>query len=548
MRRSQNSGAQKTKLSAFSGAILSSDMNLDLLRHLLRLRYRLLWAQVRTRNGKIAMIAAGYLLAVAVGILLAIGGLGAGIAGVQTGKAELIARIVLGALFVNALMIAVLLGFGMNAAFSDAALRRFPLTAWERLAARQLTAFLEPLWLLVFMLDLALAFTLSALGAGSFLFSLPAAVLLVAVNYLLARFIAGVIERILHIRGGAVILMLLLFTFFIIPAMLGPMLARNKALVGPILAVLRFTPPFGAAAAMAAGAASAGLGVLLLCVWAAALLGLIFLDERRPVAARAAAKAAASWDSSYDRVAAWFGPEYGPLVGKTLRYYLRSNRVRYNYILALPILVFLTIVQSRRFGPMGPFVWALCLFAILGFQGTVAVGVNQFGYDGGGFRRYFLLPCSPAAAYRASSLATVFLGATLIPLGFIVWFILAPVHTDLRMFTMMLGSAAGGLLFFNALANWTSLLAPRRTSFSSTFGNNLSVAANIVVIGGILGFLFLAVYIARSGHLKDIFNFWWAPPLFFAISASFYAVTLRLGSAVFVSRRERLLAIVEGRG
>lgn len=524
------------------------EVNFTLLGHLLRLRYRLLWAQVRTRNGKVAFFLAGYLLVVVVSMLLAFGGLGAGIAGVRSGKAELIARIVLGAFFVNALLIAVILGFGMNAAFTDAALRRFPLSAWDRLVARQLTAFLEPLWLFVCMLDIALALSLAALGAGSPLFALPAAAMLVVTNYLFARFIAGVVERILHVRGGAVILMLMIVAIATVPALVVPVLARNKPLVAGILAVLRFSPPFCAAAAMSTAAVLvAGSGLLLLVLWAAVLLGLIFLDERNPPVARGPAKATARWDSLYDRIAAWFGPEYGPLVGKTLRYYFRSNRVRYNYMLTLPILVFLTVLQASRFGPMAIFVWALCLFPVSGFLGTVAVGVNQFGYDGGGFRRYFLLPCSPATAYHASSLATLFLGATLIPLGFVVWFAFAPFHTDLRMFSMLLSSAIGGLLFFNGLSNWTSLLAPRRVSFSSSFGNNLSAAANVVVIGGILGFMFLAIFIGRTGHVKDIFNFWWVPPVFLAVSAIFYSFTLRAGSAVFVARRERLLAIIEGR-
>jgi hypothetical protein len=524
-------------------------MNVHVLADLLRLRYRLLWAQVRTRNGKIAVFLAGYLLVIVVGLLLALGGLGAGIAAVQAGKSELIARIVLGSFFLNATLIAVILGFGMNAAFSDAALRRYPLTSWDRLLARQLTALLEPLWLFIFLLDGALALSLWAAGAGSVLFCLPAALLLVIANYLFARFLAGIVERLLHVRGGPVILMLIIIGIATIPAMAAPSLSRNSALVEGILNALRFTPPFGAAVAMtSASALAAAAGLLILLVWIVVLLALIFVDERHPAVSRAPQKAAASWDSWYDRVAGRFPPDYGPLVGKTLRYYFRSNRARYNYILAVPIMVFLVIIQARPFGPMGIFVWGLLLFAFLGFQATVAIAVNQFGYDDGGFRRYFLLPCSPAAAFRASSLTSLFLGATLIPVGFVVWFALAPLHTDARMFSMMLSSAVGGLLFFNALSNWTSLLAPRRTSLSSTFGNNLSAGANVLLIGGILSIIFLAMYIAHSGHAKDVINFWWAPPLFLIASAIFYAVTLRAGSALFLARRERLLATIEGRG
>src|SRR6516165_3953568 len=99
-------------------------MDLELIGALIRLRYKLLWAKTRTRNGKIALFMSGYLLLVFVLVVLAAGGFGAGMVAVRSGKAELIARAVLSGLFLNALMAAIILGFGMNAVFSDAALRR----------------------------------------------------------------------------------------------------------------------------------------------------------------------------------------------------------------------------------------------------------------------------------------------------------------------------------------------------------------------------------------------------------------------------------------
>ena len=52
-------------------------MNFELIGNLVRLRYKLLWAKTRSRNGRIALFMAGYLLLVMLIALLASGGFGA---------------------------------------------------------------------------------------------------------------------------------------------------------------------------------------------------------------------------------------------------------------------------------------------------------------------------------------------------------------------------------------------------------------------------------------------------------------------------------------
>jgi hypothetical protein len=76
-------------------------MNWNVIGELIRLRYKLMWAKTRSRNGKIALFAIGYLLFVLVAALLAAGGFGAGIVAIQSGKAEKMAELVLSGLFVN---------------------------------------------------------------------------------------------------------------------------------------------------------------------------------------------------------------------------------------------------------------------------------------------------------------------------------------------------------------------------------------------------------------------------------------------------------------
>src|ERR1035438_9214210 len=128
-------------------------MNTPLILRLVGLRYKLLWAQTRTRNGRIALFLVGYLFALLILLLMTAGGYGAAMIAVRSGQAEKVAQAVLGGLFLNALVASVVTGFGINTAFTDAALRRYALNAGDRLVARHLTGILEPVWIFVLGLD-----------------------------------------------------------------------------------------------------------------------------------------------------------------------------------------------------------------------------------------------------------------------------------------------------------------------------------------------------------------------------------------------------------
>ena len=175
-------------------------MDTSLIFRLVGLRYKLLWAQTRTRNGRIALFFTGYAFAILILLLMTAGGVGAAMLAVRSGQAEKIAQAVLGGLFLNALLASVVTGFGINTAFTDQALRRYALTAGERLAARHLTGILEPVWIFVLALWLGLATGLYALGAGGFWLGSLAVVLLLIADYLLARVMATLIEWLSHVK------------------------------------------------------------------------------------------------------------------------------------------------------------------------------------------------------------------------------------------------------------------------------------------------------------------------------------------------------------
>src|SRR5664279_5347255 len=170
-------------------------MDFEAIGNLIRLRYKLLWAGTRTRNGKIAMFFAGYLLLVMVIFSLAAGGVGAGILAVRSGKGTQLAGALLTGIFAQGLLASVLLGFGMTAIFSETELRRYPLRSYERRLTRHFIGIVDPFWILFFALDLGLAMGLYLFGAGGFWYGFLAVLLLFACNYIAARVLAMLVQR-----------------------------------------------------------------------------------------------------------------------------------------------------------------------------------------------------------------------------------------------------------------------------------------------------------------------------------------------------------------
>ena len=308
------------------------------------------------------------------------------------------------------------------------------------------------------------------------------------------------------------------------------------------------TPPAGAAVAMtqSGGAAVTGLGLIVL--WTAGLAAVLVLLERRPAKARVAQGGKMAWESPLDRIGALFGPRNGPLVAFWLRFYSRHNRFRTIYPLALPLAAFLQFFYGRQHLAGDTFAISVSVFLILGFIGTGQFAVNQFGYVGGGFRRFLLLPTGAASAFRAGSYMFVMLSAALIAPAAILWSLFVPARFDLRALVMLVACSLTSLFLFHAIGLWTSLLGPRRGNYNQSFGNDLSFAGNIVVIGGMLTLLFGPQMISRQwpGVITPVY--WWITPATAALAAVFYFASLHFAMAVFLAKRESLMALMEGKG
>jgi hypothetical protein len=523
-------------------------MNFERIGDLIRLRYKLMWARTRTRNGKIALFVIGYLLLVMIIALLAAGGIGAAMVAVRSGRALLITRIVLTSLFAQALLATVMMGFGMSAIFSDVELRRYPIGAQERTLVRHLVGIIDPFWLLSLTLELGLVVGLYLMDAASFLLGVGAVLLLFISNYLLARVIEAIIDRLTKRDSGSMILMICVMLLSFSGAIIPPLIKKFPGIKEAAVQVLAYTPPFGAASAMTQSGTSVLSGFAVEILWVLGLGAALVWFERRPYERRVAVTTVLKFDSRYDRVAAALGFANAPLVAWWLRFYTRNSRFKALIFLSIPIAAFLTYnIAAGRKQSLGWLPAALGTFPIVTFFATSRFMVNEFGYLGGGFRRCFLLPVEPAAVLRTGSYASIVLSACFIPAGLIAWIALAPVPFDIRAIFMLLASAITGMFFIHGLGLWATLYGPRRGNYNQSLGNDLSLFGNIVLIGGVLFFMSSPlIWHAVFPAMLDAANwwFWSVPPI---VAVAFYRMSLSMASAALTGRREYLMAVVEGR-
>jgi hypothetical protein len=524
-------------------------LNWKLIGELIRLRYKLMWAKTRSRNGKIALFMTGYLLFVLVALLLSLGGFGAGIVAIQSGKAERMAEVVLSGLFVNAVFATVLMGFGMSAVFSDEELRRYPLYLRERFVARHFLGIVDPFWFLILALEMGLVTGLYVYGTFSFWNGAAAVLLLFLCSYLLTRVVGLWIDRLMNTKSGTGVVLMLIMCLSLLPGTLIPVLQKHPAAISAIAEVLRFTPPFGAAAAMTHTGTEMLRGLGMVTCWVLALVALLMALERRPAARQQVVRSSGSlWDSPFDRVAAIFGPQMAPMVGHWLRFYVRNTRFRMLYIFSLPLAAFLIFnFGQMRHGGAGIFVAALGAFPVVTFMGTSRIAVNQYGYVGGAFRRFFLFPTDPAASLRAGSYAALLLGAAWIPPAAILWAFFAPRPFDIRMVFMPAMNGVTALFAFHGIGLWTTLYGPRRGNYDKSLGNDMSLMGNLAVIGTMLLCMFLPMVLRLVAPWAVKVDYWWITLAPAALAVAFYVASLRGATAACPARREKLLAVVEGK-
>ncbi len=506
---------------------------------LIALRYRLLWAQARTSAGRVMIFFIVYLLGAFFFLLLTLGGLGAAVAAVRSGQAELVVGGILGGLFAAAVPTTLFMSVGPTSAFSDRSLRRFPLTERARFLVRHFIGLLDPLWLLWGGLLLGLAAGLQIVSACPLYLGIPGMFAYLAVMYLFVAVLVSLVGKILETRSGPLILMVFTMLIYLSAVMGGPMAAAHGAKLLPILlGALQFTP--AAAAAHLLVGATLGIrlaGAGLLIAWALAGATLLRLIEPFHFTRRREAVAGATGESWYDAVGDWFGADLGPLVAKSLRYHLRCNRVRYTLAFSTP--VFLVIMFLQHHDPVERTVGLLMVLFIIGFTATNPMSVNALGWDGPGVRRYVLVPASADGAVRANSYAGMMLGGTvaMLALAFVIAISALPRTWELVAFAI--AAPAAGLFWLHTLGVWLTVLAPRPASFDAMMSGNVSRFAGLMMAAIIVPIFILVPFAARAPQF--VISLGWMVALLAAIGFVAYRISLRAAGARLALRFEKIV-------
>jgi len=522
---------------------------LQMLWTLIRLRHQLLWAQARTSTGRKALFITGYALGGSLLLLLIPAGSAAAILARLQERGEETTRWIFTGIWVNGATLNLLLGRGEGHLSLDIVLRRYPLTRAGRLCARHLSGLLDPVWLFLSAATVGVAVGCSVAGPGRILLIPPVVLLFIGTCYLSSLVLTSVASRILFRRGGGTIIGATVFVLFVAAGFLVSSAAdpANALWWREADLALRLLPP-GAAASLLAGIRSPSwlldaVTLLLSCGFLAAAL---VLAERRALSDESVTSTSDSFGILCDRIAGLFEGSLGPLVGKALRYHLRCDRVRFSFAGTVPLVLLLPRFMGAGKGPYTAFLETMGLMFLSAILATASITLNQFGYDGDGVRRYWILPVPAVSAVRAASIASLLLGGALVLVAIAGLPLLAGFPLDARVVTILASSAAAGLFLFNAIGFWTSVLSPRRSNFRGVVGNELSFSAMLVIGLGIALALAAAFVVEEFIPPAQFLDSWWAFTLLPMLCASLYLISYRSISKVITARRELLTLALSG--
>ena len=508
---------------------------------ILRLRYLLQWAQIRRSPARMAWFIFVQVVLAGVAVVSAVVGFGALVVAVQMGRAESMVQGILAAVFLNALVTSLVLGYGLNQALSDKSLRRYPFSYSDRFVIRHVLGLFEPLWLITVAGYGGAAIAAAILGAAPIWVTAPTALILVAINYVLVRFLLSFGALMMETTIGSILLVAMTQLLFLLP-MTSRMLFNTPGRRALIRETLAYTPP------AAAGSLVAGVGglshLLTLIGWLVVCAGLLFWLDHLPDRSHSARGGLATWNGPIDRLEALLPAAWAPLVGRGLRFYLRNQQVQLGVFGLLVLFLVMPAYMSRQSRDAHAlFETTLLLCPMLGTV-TSVVSSNAFGFDGGGTRRLLLGPISSYSLLVTVNLASAMICGTFLLIAVALWTAVSRTVEPL-MVLMLLTHGLTGLLLFHAAATWTSVLTPARSDYFEKFRRQNTPGTRWT------GFFMVGVLMLSIGARfllpGDVTAYWWLSCLLVVLAGITYFVTLKLAAPVFSSRRERLLSVVEGR-
>ena len=482
--------------------------------NLICLRYRLLWSRARTSRGRATFAILAYAVLLAAGFLQAAGGFALASLAASIDRSREVTTVVFSALGLIAAASALGFGLGTQRVFSEERLRRFPLTRTQRFAAQFLIGILDPVWLTISAAAFGLALGFCAAGVQALGPALGAAALFVVACYFLVSGVVAIAERWMRSAPGAI-------SVSVIALLFAGLIATGVAVGGrgaayPIAqwpGIAMPLLPGGLAATLMTqpDGPSRILSVLGLSGWA--ILGSAVLAATSRRETRKASSTRRPFDGGYRLLAHLAGRGHDPLLDKALRYHWRCSRLRFNAILAVPLIPAMTVMTGHHSGDAGGYFIGLSLLFLSGLLSTSSVTLNQFGYDGPGVLRYALLPQQPEDALRAGMKASILIGGCVATAALTIWLLLFGSRVGMRLSLAAALAAAGGVPAFAAVGMWVSVFAPRRASMKGLVGSPLSGAGILIQAGAVAAAFIVAFLLSEWVPLAAAERFWWLSAL-----------------------------------
>jgi ABC-2 type transport system permease protein len=393
----------------------------------------------------------------------------------------------------------------------------------------------------------------------------PTLALFILFNVLLSAGLRQLLERMLQRRGLREAFLLLVVTASVMPQLI--IWSGEATRVGrEISRLFQFLPhsllPTTAMVEAYLGRMQAGNWLVLLG-WCAVTLAFgmfqfrrSFRFDTRPASTEllVSGREAATWVDRLYQVPSKLLPDpLAAMVGKELRYVLRSPRFRFLFLMgcSFGVVVWLPFA-IRRGAPVGgplqsSFLALISLYALM-LLGQVTF-LNSFGFDRSAARYFFWMPVSPAQLLVAKNLvAGFFVALQVLVLGFICF--LLGVLTGPGQLLEALAVAGIASLYMASAGNLTSVLfaagvSPERISRA---GGGRGVQGLLVLLYPVLISPLLAAYFARY-YWSTLRGFFLLLAIALFGAAALYSATLPLASRLAWVKREDLLTdLTRGEG